>query len=176
MDIALDLNLAHTLVAGPRLTPSMMDLAEMAIAPVAALVGVWLGSVWSTKTEERRWQRDIKAAAYLDALREIEAFRSYVISRTAEELDQMADDKDALYDLFRPKLAALTGLRIHGSRHVNLLSDKAVYYVIKYAGAKSDKREELQSHLWDALEDLIDACRADLHFQPLGPPPSEEAK
>jgi hypothetical protein len=151
----------------------MIDLVQMTIAPVAALLGVWLGSVWSTRTEERRWQRETKAAAYLDVLKEIESFRSYVIDRTVEELDHQAADTDAMFDFFRSKLASLTALRIYGSHRVNSLSDHAVYSVIHYANAKSDQRKELQPQLWNALDELIDACRDDLHLKPLGRQASE---
>src|SRR5919198_1797818 len=60
------------LTSGPgvemKITPQILQLVSIIIAPVAALAGVWMASQLSGRVEHRRWLRERRAEAYISVL------------------------------------------------------------------------------------------------------------
>jgi hypothetical protein len=51
-----------------KITPQILQLVSIIIAPVAALAGVWMASQLSGRVEHRRWLRERRAEAYISVL------------------------------------------------------------------------------------------------------------
>ena len=91
-----------------RLTAQTLQLISLLIAPIAALAGVWLSPFLTSRLEQRKWIRDQRMTAYVNAIRAgqhalVISTKGYAISTMFHQVQQEFSE---YHDLKSPEVPA----------------------------------------------------------------------
>jgi hypothetical protein len=160
--MATDLESHIQFIAGLRLTPAAIDLVKTLVAPAAALVGVWVGAIWNTRTEGRRWQRDQRVGAYSAFLHEVVTLRLFIVMHSREQLDEKSSDPQLMIDQFRPMVTSGEALHFYGNDRVTSASQSVIKALQGLTAVKEEERDTAEDGVARAIRDYVAACREEL--------------
>jgi hypothetical protein len=168
-----------------KVTPQLLQLVSIIIAPVAALAGVWMASQLSGRVEHRRWLRERRAEAYISvlqsadqvslskilqrsieraALEVVESLDSNTLKEGTETSEYIAGITMASIEKAREEITAVWTPFARADNEVAIFGSAAAYKAARRV-TRAAMQEDLDKGVQisnDDLLDLINTCRKDL--------------
>jgi hypothetical protein len=168
-----------------KITPQLLQLVSIIIAPVAALAGVWMASQLSGRVEHRRWLRERRAEAYISVLQSADQVSlSKILQRSIKRAaletvrgleekspkegtirsEDIAEPTRALIEQAREEIAAVWMPFARADNEVAIFGSEAAYKAARRV-TRAAMHEDLDKGIKLSNEDilnLINTCRKDL--------------
>jgi hypothetical protein len=176
-----------------KITPGVLQLAAILVAPIAALAGVWLSLYLATRADRQRWLRDHRASAYVTAIEAAESIRvSSLIATSVRKLERLHEEvsrptqdqlgqppslDDIRKRMEQATLVPLTPL-IHAESEISIFGDETAYRAIRRLVSAvialladrdetGDEKKARDTEVVEAENEVIDHCRKGLSLAPL---------
>ena len=166
-----------------KITPEFLQLASLIIAPAAALGGIWLSPHLTSRVDHRRWLREQRASAYLNAIQAMqgivtahihelsvkamfqviqEKFPEYKDVKSKEVPDEEVRDfveeytRERLTTFFTSLIDIQSQVALYGTKAARQICEGLLHDLVN---APADKGHSIVTN---ALERFTTVCREDL--------------